>query len=64
MTIEKWGAKEELTARLEQATCFVNYLCLPFFTASCKTSSSVVRVGAGTETGFDIQMASSVPAEE
>ena len=26
----KWGAKEELTVRLEQVT-FVNYLCLSFF---------------------------------
>ena len=64
--IEKSDAHwDELTVRLEQATRFVNYLCLSlFFAASCKTSSSVVRVEAGTGTGFDIQMASSVAPKE
>lgn len=65
------GAAKELTVRLEQTIVmhgllrYVDYLSLSFiFAASCETSSSVVRVGAGTGPGFDIQMASSVTPEE
>lgn len=49
-----------VSAMMLVKTCFF----LPFFKASGQTSSPVVRVGTGTGTRFDVQMASSVTAEE